>query len=254
MPDPYEIDARYYDLVHDGHEADIGLWQSFALRTSRPVLEVGCGSGRVAVELAAAGADVVGIDPSAAMLALAGERAAGAGVRLELREAGLPGAALEPERYGFVLVPQDVFLHLEDGEAQMAALRELAAAMAFDAVLVIDLPGPAQWLDPASDGQPVLAWHGEAAEGTPLDVWHVKEDDLADQTRWLRVTYETVAEDGTVRRQSTEHWLRYVGRFEIEYLLDLGGLALADVFGDYDLGPLTNASERMIVTARRKRG
>lgn len=254
MPGPYALDAEFYDLIHDGHDDDIGLWQSFALRTSRPVLEVGCGSGRIAVELAAAGATVTGIDPSPAMLALARERAAGAGVTVDLREAALPGAGLEAGRYGFVLVPQDVFLHLEDGETQRAALTELAEAMAFDATLAIDLPGPASWLDPASDGQPVLAWHGETATGTALDVWHVKEDDLADQTRWLRVTYEETAADGSVRRRSSEHWLRYVGRFEAEYLLDLGGLALADVFGDYDLGPLTNASERMILTARRKRG
>ncbi|MBK6663693.1 MAG: class I SAM-dependent methyltransferase [Thermoflexaceae bacterium] len=254
MSEPYAIDARYYDLIHDGHDDDIGLWQSFALRTSRPVLEIGCGSGRIAVELAGAGAAVTGIDPSPAMLALARDRAAAAGVTLDLREAGLPGGGLEAGRYGFVLVPQDVFLHLEDGEAQRAALTEIAEAMAFDATLAIDLPGPAQWLDPSTDGQPMLAWTGETEDGLALDVWHVKEDDLARQVRWLRVSYETTAEDGTVRRQSTEHWLRYPGRFEMEYLLDYGGLALVDVFGDYDLGPLTNGSERMIVTARRKRG
>ncbi len=39
-----------------------------------------------------------------------------------------------------------------------------------------------------------------------------------------------------------------------EYLLDLAGLALVDMYGDYDLGPLTSDSERMIAIARRKNG
>jgi len=45
-----------------------------------------------------------------------------------------------------------------------------------------------------------------------------------------------------------------VYRFELEYLLDDSGLALSDVYGDYDLGPLTNDSERMIAIARRRDG
>ncbi len=72
--------------------------------------------------------------------------------------------------------------------------------------------------------------------------------------RHLRVTYETLARDGSVRRRVSEHRLRYLYRFEIEYLLDLAGLALVDMYGDYDLGPLTNDSERMIAIARRKNG
>ena len=74
------------------------------------------------------------------------------------------------------------------------------------------------------------------------------------QTRHLRVTYETTDEDGLVRRRASEHVLRYVHRFELEYLLDRAGLVLSDVYGDYDLGPLTNESERMIAIARRRTG
>lgn len=57
-----------------------------------------------------------------------------------------------------------------------------------------------------------------------------------------------------MRRRVSEHELRYVYRFELEYLLDDSGLALSDVYGDYDLGPLTNDSERMIAIARRRDG
>ena len=45
-----------------------------------------------------------------------------------------------------------------------------------------------------------------------------------------------------------------VARFEIEYLLQLSGLRLTDIYGDYELGPLTNESARMIVVGRRTQG
>jgi hypothetical protein len=57
-----------------------------------------------------------------------------------------------------------------------------------------------------------------------------------------------------VHRWQSEHQLRYVYRFEMEYLLSIAGLAQTDVYGDYELGPLTNESERMIVIARRANG
>ncbi len=254
MTDLYAADATFYDAIHAGLRDDIGLWLSFAGRTDRPVLEVGCGTGRIAIELAKAGHTVVGIDASPAMLSQARQKAEDDAIDVEWVEGSLTSLALEPGRYGFVLIPQDVFLYCEHGEEQIAWLQAIAAALQFNGTLAIDLPGPALWLDPASNGQPVLVFAGETSDGTQFDAWHVHEDDLAAQTRWLRVIYEQVDDDGLVRRRSSEHQLRYVYRFEIEYLLAMSGLVLADIYGDYDLGPLTNDSERMIVIARRVQG
>ena len=252
--DPYAIDARFYDRIHEGRFDDAGLWLSFAGRTERPVLEIGTGTGRIAIELAEAGHAVTGIDPSPAMLAIARQRAEDAGVDVEFFEGRAEDLLLEPDAYGFVLVPADVMLYCMDGESQLTLLRALARTMHFNATLALDLPGPASWLEPETNGQPFLAWSGDGEAGATLDAWHVHEDDLAAQTRWLRVTYEQTLADGTVRKQHSEHRLRYIHRFEAEYLLELAGLRLADIYGDYDLGPLTNESTRMILIARRQAG
>ena len=87
-----------------------------------------------------------------------------------------------------------------------------------------------------------------------LDAWQLHEDDLSGQTRMLRVIYETTDGEGLVRRKQSDHALRYVYPFEAEYLFRLAGLARADIYGDYELGPLTNDSERMILVARRSGG
>ncbi len=254
MSDPYEVDARWYDLWHARDPGDLGLWQAYAARTDRPVLEVGTGTGRVAISLALAGHEVLAVDPSAAMLAVARAKAEEAGLSVQFVEGRPAELALEAGRYGFVLVPADVFLYCQDGEEQLAMLRALGPALAFDGVLVVDLPGPAAGLDPTTNGQPRLVFAGETLEGESLDVWQVNEDDLALQRRWLRVTYECGTPDGGFQRWHSQHALRYVGRFEMEYLLRLAGLAPLEVYGDYDLGPLTSESERMIFIARSASG
>jgi SAM-dependent methyltransferase len=254
LNDPYAIDAPFYDLIHEGHDDDIGLWLSFAGRTDLPVLEVGTGTGRIAIALSLAGHEVVGIDPSPAMLAFARQRAEDEAADVTLIEGRVLDLALEADHYGLVLVPADVFLYSEDGEEQLAVLRALAPAMAFNGTLALDLPGPALWLDGTTNGQPLLTWSGPVEDGGTLDVYQVHEDDLALQTRWLRLTYETTAADGAIRRKLSEHSLRYVYRFEAEYLLHMAGLRLEGVYGDYDLGPLTSDSERMIFIARRTLG
>ena len=254
MLDPYATDAAFYDALHADFREDVGLWLSFAGRTDRPVLEVGCGTGRVSIELAKAGHTVTGIDISPAMLARARARADEAGLEVEWIERSLLDVAFEDGRFGFVLVPQDVFLYCRDGEEQLAWLTAIAECLHFSGTLAIDLPGPALWLDPTTNGQPLLVFSGETDEEVAFDAWHVHEDDLALQERWLRITYETVDDGGLVRRHHSEHQLRYAYRFEIEYLLSMAELALVDVYGDYDLGPLTNDSERMVVIARRTEG
>lgn len=254
MPDLYGTDAEFYDLIHESHMDDAGLWLSFAGRTDRPVLEVGTGTGRIALELARRGHQVVGIDPSPAMLARARTAAEDEALYVQFIEGRAIDLALEEGHYGLIVIPADVFLYCADGEEQVATLGVLGRALAFNGILAVDLPGPALWLDDATNGQPVLVYSGELEDGTHLDTWHVHEDDLALQTRTLRVIYDLLGRDGTLRRRQSEHLLRYVYRFEAEYLAHLAGLQVTDVYGDYELGPLHGGSERMIVICRRTGG
>lgn len=250
MDDPYRADAEFYDLVHANHQDDIGLWLSYAGRNDRPVLEVGCGTGRIALELARDGHDVTGIDPSAAMLAIARKRSEDDALGVEFLQGTATTVELPDNHFGFVLLPQDVFLYCADGEEQVEALRRLAATMHFSGQLALDLPGPALWLDPTANGQPLMVYSSPLDEGGQLDVWQLHEDDLAIQQRTLRVSYERTAADGMVRRSQSVHQLRYLYRFEVEYLLHIAGLTMIGVYGDYELGPLTNESERMVFVAR----
>ena len=249
-PDPYAIDAPFYDAVHGDGGDDLPFWASLAREGDGPILEVGAGTGRLTLPLARAGHAVTALDPSPAMLAIARRKAAAAGLAVAFVEGRLPGAELPREAFAAVLFPADVFLACADAAEQVAALRAAAGALAPGGRVALDLPGPGHWLDPAGGGEPLLAFEGDV-DGEALLVWHVREDDLAAQTRDLRVIYERGGADGIVRRAVARHRLRYVARPELDLLLAAAGLRAVHARGSYAPGPLTNASERMIVIAER---
>src|SRR5215218_5176508 len=94
---PYDAIARLYDPWSRSVTEDIPFYVEEALRAGGPVLELGVGTGRIAVPIAQAGIDVIGIDSSEGMLAVAREAAAEAGVaaRLDLRLGDLREPAVE---------------------------------------------------------------------------------------------------------------------------------------------------------------
>ncbi|MCA9825621.1 MAG: class I SAM-dependent methyltransferase [Dehalococcoidia bacterium] len=251
MVDPYAIDAEFYDLLHPDNGDDADFWLSLAGAAEGPIVEAGTGTGRIALRLAGAGHRVVGIDPSDAMLAIARAKADEAGLDVQFAFGSLTTLGTLPrDEFGLVIVPANVFLHCEHGEDQMEALRAIAGALVAGGRVAIDLPGPARFVDGMHNGEPVLVYSAPE-EGGRLEVWQVHEDDLATQTRVLSMRYERTRPDGTTWRAVSEQVLRYVYRFEMEYLLHLAGLRLLDVFGDYELGELTHESERMIFVAVR---
>ncbi len=247
-PDPYAIDAAYYDAIHGEGGDDLDFWLPFAAEHGGPILEVGAGTGRVALPLARAGHAVTALDPSPAMLAIARERAEAEGLVLTFLDGRLPDAPLPPAAFTTVILSNDVFLACSAPGEQIAALRAAAAALAPRGRLALDVAGPGHWLDPEGNGEPLLAFSGDL-DGESFGVWHTCEDDLDAQTRGLRIRYELTGADGQVRGTESEHVLRYVTRDEVVVLAEASGLRVLDTWGDYSLGALTNGSERLIVTA-----
>src|SRR5438034_11627239 len=81
----YDDIARIYDPWSRSVVEDVPFYVEEAVRSGGPVLELGVGTGRIAVPIAAAGIEVVGVDLSAGMLEVAGGRASLAAVSLDLR-------------------------------------------------------------------------------------------------------------------------------------------------------------------------
>ena len=111
------LDAVWHDLECGAYTEDLALWRSLAARTGGPVLDVGAGTGRVTLELAACGLEVVAIDIAEPLLAALACRAAGLSVETVVTDAR--GFCLD-RRFALIVVPMQT-LQLFGGRPGRAA-------------------------------------------------------------------------------------------------------------------------------------
>ncbi len=256
MRDPYAVIAEYYDLEFNAFTEDVDLYLAFARRTGSPVLELGCGTGRLLVPLARAGFQVEGVDRSAAMLARATERLAREGlshVRLYQADLTVPHSlrGLPEHHYSLALLAVNGFLHLPTRAAQQAALAQIRQVLRPGGLLLLDVlhPTPAQ----------LEGWEGHLLhdgawtlpDGSRLDRFSAHRVSLVEQTIETRLFYDRRRPDGTLARDTATYTLRYVHRFELELLLEGAGFAVEAIYGSYQLDPLGDDSPLMFVVAQR---
>jgi SAM-dependent methyltransferase len=247
--DPFAVIADYYDLDLGDFQEDVPLYDNLARRTELPVLELGAGTGRVAIPLAKSGHTVVGIDSSEAMLAAARRKAGRRRNNLQFILAEMTEFSFDV-RFGLIFCALGGFLHLDSQEKQIQTLERAREHLAASGLLALDLPNPGtvEW-EPGCQ-ELVLEWTRERQDGTMVSKSVSREADRARQVQRITHIYEEWHGAGSERRLVTFE-SRYVHRFEMELLLRQTGLKTEGVYGSYDLEPYDSASPRMIFMAGR---
>lgn len=246
--------ARLYDAFP--FTDDLPFYARLAAAQGGRVLELGCGSGRVLVSLAQAGHEIVGMDVSSHMLALAREKLAAAGPEVAARGRLVRGdlrAFHLGERFGLAIIAVKTFSYLVTRQEQQQALASVAAHLAPGGLLALDLLNPTpDWLcrPPGSVRQDVF---GElpSGEGSVARTETMVSTDLATQVRVTRSAYEVV-EDGHLTKRYVEWPFRYTYRFEAEHLLEREGFEVEAVHGGYDGQPFTSQSPVLLLLGRRR--
>jgi SAM-dependent methyltransferase len=187
----------WHDVECGAYEADLPLWRELAAGADGPVLEIGCGTGRVALDLAGRGFDVAALDSDAALIAALAER----GADLPLR-AGVADARSFRlgRRFALVIAPMQVVQLMggAGGRASMfACVRDhLAPAGVFAAALADPFDGV-----PAEDAGPPLPdvreQDGWVFSSTPVAVRSVEGGTAIDRLR------QAVSPDGQLDESMT---------------------------------------------------
>ncbi|PZS04362.1 MAG: class I SAM-dependent methyltransferase [Candidatus Chloroheliales bacterium] len=258
--------AAFYDLEYADYNEDVSFYLNYAsiyrdepdpqasIQSRKPqILELGCGTGRLLVPLARAGCEVVGVDASPAMLAIASDRLAAAGVSdcipltAEMSKANLPAGY----RADLIIIALNTFQYLTSMEAQIATLRRLRPHLAEDGRLIIALPGPTIWPDQERlDNILYLQGSFAAPSGGTVQKWFTATYDPISQLQAVTFIYDEIQSDGTLRRTLAPLTLRYTFRYEMEHLLAACGYHLERLYGSYELDPLTADSAHMIFVAQ----
>jgi SAM-dependent methyltransferase len=234
----YDPFAEIYDEWSEHMTEDVAFYVDLAREAEGPIVELAVGNGRVAIPVAReTGRKVIGIDSSAAMLTQARERAAAAGVDLELRQGDMRDLELE-EPAGLIYSPFRSLLHLPNWQDRRRVFERVAAALK---------PG----------GR--FAWNAFVFD--PLTAARVSGEvqQHADGSRiWQRIDYDPtesriditawVDRPGEGERKISLWW---VNRAEWEGQIEVAGLEVEALYGDFDRSPFDKESREFVWVARK---
>lgn len=247
--DPF---VRFYDLFYGSRDDDLQMYRDFALAADGPVLELGCGTGRVLIPLARDGHQVTGLDVSAAMLAAVRAKvdAAHLGDQVTLVQGDMRDFDLAA-RFALAFIPINTFMHCYDTHQQLACLRSIHRHLQSGGGLIVDVYHPDLQALLESDGR--LVSEGAVFDpetGHTIQRFYTRRLDLATQTQHITFIMDEMDLAGTVRRHVFPLRMRFVYRYEMELLLHIAGYSLEAIHGSYELEPFDSSSERMIFVAR----
>ena len=245
-------DGRYYDQAYRRRRHDVRFYTELATESGGPVLELGVGTGRVALAIAKAGIDVVGIEPMSQMLEQAHQRLErlprAARDRVELRQGDLERLRLR-RKFPLVIAPFNVWMHLytreqiERGFATVHHHLEAGGRFVFDVLLP----------DPDSMARdPSRRYRGG-------EVPHPRDGVRYRYSEYF--SYDPVAQVETVvmdfehpgnkeKSFCTPLTQRQFFPAELEALLHYNGFELESLTGDFEDQAVTAATESQVLIAR----
>jgi SAM-dependent methyltransferase len=229
----YDNIARIYDPWSRTVVEDVSFYVEHALHTGGPMLELGVGTGRIAVPVAAAGISVLGVDTSAGMLEVAREHAHLAGVAglVELRQGDMRDPPVDGE-FPLVAIPFRSLLHMETDADRRAALQAVHRHLAPAGRFVFDVFTPAR--DDIADT------HGRWLEREP-GIWERADWNETTRTLILRVR----GADG-----EAEMSLAWLSVPEWRALLTEEGFELEALYGWFDGSPWAGGEDSVWVCRR----
>jgi SAM-dependent methyltransferase len=253
--DVFDRFARFYDGDYRNYQDDVLAILDLAHEVGGPVLELGCGTGRILLPLAEAGLEATGVDLSPALLELARAKLAAAALsrQVTLAQADLRTFDLAQKEFGLAVCTSNTLMHLTTPAGQMAALRNAYRHLRREGLLLIDLFNPDIPRLLAVQGVIELAdrWR-DAQSGAEIIKWSVRSLDLAAQLQETLFLYEELFDDGRVQRTACPFTLRFLWRNEAELMLQQAGFVVEGVWGDFDGGPYDNGSDHLILLALKR--
>jgi len=241
-----ELVAELYDLEHDSVTEDIDLYLSYAARAGGPVLDLGCGTGRVLLPLVQHGYEVVGLDASPHMLD-----------RARIRLSGLPeerfklihGAMQEvlykfpAETFGLIICALNTWSHVCDLQQAIEILKGIKKALKPSGLVILDMEDVAGRRP--GNGEILLAGKFKNGEDTVLKLVSVKTDQ-ANSIDHVTIIWD-LSGSGTIKRVIFEDEMRNYTLGEIYLLFKIAGLEIENVFGSWDMTPYYGQGDRLIV-------
>lgn len=242
--DEYRPSSEFYDYipVYEGRN-DIDYYVDLAVKIGGPVLELGCGTGRVLVPVARTGCEITGLDPSSAMLDICRNNLKEEDTDLRDRVTILEGDMRDfdfDQKFKLITTPFRSFQHLETVEDQLKCLEAVHHHLEDDGIFILDIFNPS--MKYILDESRQKEFGDEPSFNLPdgrkvTRRFRNPSVDLAAQLINCEMIFLVEHPDGKKERKIHSFKMRYLFRYEAEHLLERSGLRVMKVLGDFDASP-----------------
>jgi SAM-dependent methyltransferase len=228
----YDAIAELYDLWSASVVEDVAFYLEEARLSGGPVVELGVGTGRIAVPIAADGIRVIGVDSSRGMLEVCARRAALAGVEVDLRAGDLRDPPAK-EKVPLVICPFRSLLHMHTDEDRRSVLAAVRRLLAEDGRFVFDVFAP-----------------GAADIQATQDRWLEREPGIFEHAVW-DVDARTLTLTVRGRGRETTMALAWLAPEEWRALLEAAGFEVEACYGWFDRSPYAGGEDMVWIAAPR---
>jgi SAM-dependent methyltransferase len=225
----YDGIARIYDPWSRSVTEDVPFYLDEARRTGGPVVELGVGTGRIAVPIASDGIRVIGVDSSPGMLDVCAESAALAGVSVDLRVGDLREPPVD-EKVPLVICPFRSLLHMRTDEDRHRALRAVRRLLEPHGRFVFDVFTPSR--------DDIEETHGR---------WLEREPEIYERADWDEAARTLTLSVRGSESESTMQ-LSWLEPGEWRALLEEEGFLVEACYGWFDRRPYTGGEDTIWVT------
>lgn len=248
---PLYRDGRHYDALNSFLVADIPFYVEEACRAGGPVLELACGTGRLAIPIAQSGVETVGLDLTPSMLAHARAKAEAAGVKIEFVEGDCRSFALE-RKFALIFMAFNSMQHLHEYESLAALFRNVRTHLAEGGRFVFDVFNPKiailaraagerhlerEYQDP--DGKGTMAFENTMVYDDAAQVSHI-------QCYFVRLGPSGERIDVRVEQLH----LRSFFPQELDLLVRSQGFEIVEKFGNFERKPFGSGRPKQVVVCK----
>jgi SAM-dependent methyltransferase len=260
MPPITNYNADVYDVMHSGSlSGDVEWYCRKAVDSGGPVLELGAGTGRIAIPTAAAGVDVTAVDLDGGMLAKLRHKVsalpANVQSRITVRQADMRSFALN-EQYALLIIPFRAFLHNLTREDQIATLTCAHRHLRPGGELAFNVFHPSLEYMAAHAGPYAGAWRARQpikldAGGFVVYSEMTTYDTVAQRLQSLIRTEEFSSDGSLTRTHMMNLELAYLYPADVKSLLSETGFTLTRISGDFTGRPFERDGDELVVEARK---
>ncbi|TCS92847.1 class I SAM-dependent DNA methyltransferase [Hazenella coriacea] len=242
----------YYDWTSPGLERDVTYYVELAKESGGPVLELGCGTGRISLAIAKEGIPVVGVDLSAPMLKKAEKKASEMGLLSHVRflEADMTQLDLE-EQFPLIIIPYRSFLHLLTVRDQINCLKRVRKHLSDEGVFAFNIFVP--WIEDLHQMDQSYSYRGTfpvPGSFDQVELYDYTEYDYFHQTATIVRYVEHFDPQGSLLNKiRTSVRFRYIFPTEMQHLLNLCGFKVVHQYGSFHRTYFDSQSTELIIEA-----